>query len=114
MGLFKPGEIVVIPFPYSDLSKSKMRPALILADLRNDDFIMAQITSKSYDDIFSIQISNSDLGKGSLNIDSYIKYSKVFTSNSTIITRSIGKLKRNKFDDVINKLVKLLKEETEE
>lgn len=110
MGIFESGELVVIPFPYSDLSKSKMRPALILADLTKDDFIMVQITSRSYDDIYSIQISTNDLDCGSLNFDSYIKYSKIFTANSNIILKRIGKLKKNKLDLVINELVKLLKE----
>ena len=110
MGLFESGEVVVIPFPYSDLSKSKMRPALIVADLNNDDFIMVQITSKNYDDIYSLQISNKDMDNGSLNFDSYIKYSKVFTANTNIILKRIGKLKRNKLDMVINELVNLLKE----
>ncbi len=110
MGIFESGELVVIPFPFSDLSKSKMRPALLIADSKNDDFIMIQITSKSYDDIYSIQISNKDLDYGSLNFDSYIKYSKVFTANSNIISKRIGKLKRNKLNKVINELVKLLKE----
>ena len=113
MGLFESGELVVIPFPYSDLSKSKLRPALILVDLNNDDFIMVQITSKSYDDIYSIQLSNEDLDYGFLKFDSFIKYSKVFTSNSNIILKKIGKLKEIKYNEVIHELVKLFKVKTE-
>ena len=102
MGLFESGELVVIPFPYSDLSKSKMRPALILTGLDNDDYIMVQVTSRSYNDIHSIEISNKDLDNGSLNFVSFIKYSKFFTANSNIISKRIGKLKRNKLNKVIN------------
>ncbi len=113
MGLFESGELVVIPFPYSDLSNSKLRPALILVDLNNDDFIMVQVTSKRYDDIYSIKLSNEDLEDGFLKFDSFIKYSKIFTSNSNIIIKKIGKLKDIKYDEVINELIKLLKAKTE-
>jgi mRNA interferase MazF len=47
MGRFVKGDVVVIPFPYSDLSASKKRPALVLADLEGDDIILCQITSQN-------------------------------------------------------------------
>ena len=46
MGKFVKGDIVVIPFPFSDLSSSKRRPALVLAGLKGNDIILCQITSK--------------------------------------------------------------------
>ena len=45
MGRFIKGDVVVVPFPFSDLSTSKRRPALVLADLAGDDLILCQITS---------------------------------------------------------------------
>jgi len=39
LGRFIKGDIVVVPFPFSDLSQSKRRPALVLADLEGDDLI---------------------------------------------------------------------------
>jgi mRNA interferase MazF len=46
MEKFVKGDIVVIPFPFSDLSGSKKRPALVLANLQGDDIILCQITSR--------------------------------------------------------------------
>ena len=45
MGKFIKGDVVVILFPFSDLSGSKRRPALVLADINGDDVILSQITS---------------------------------------------------------------------
>ena len=109
MGLFTIAEIVILPFPYSDLSVSKLRPALILTNINNDDYIMVQITSKSYDDKYSIKISNDDLSSGNLMNDSYVKFSKIFTANKQIITKSIGKLKFEKYSTIILSLIDLLK-----
>jgi mRNA interferase MazF len=46
MGKFVKGDVVIIPFPFSDLSSSKRRPALVLAGLKGNDIILCQITSK--------------------------------------------------------------------
>ena len=48
MAKFMKGDVVVIPFPFSDLSQSKRRPALVLTTLEGDDAILCQITSRTY------------------------------------------------------------------
>jgi len=45
------GMVVVIRFPFSDLTGSKKRPALIVADWGSNDVILAQITSVAHKDI---------------------------------------------------------------
>ena len=52
MAKFVKGDIVVIPFPFSDLSQSKRRPALVIARLEGNDSILCQITSKTIKDIY--------------------------------------------------------------
>jgi mRNA interferase MazF len=44
---FVKGDVVVVPFPFSDLSEAKRRPALVIADLAGDDFVLCQITSQT-------------------------------------------------------------------
>jgi hypothetical protein len=51
MGAPSVGDVVIIPFPYSDLSQSKRRPALVLAEAGRGDFLLCQITSKQYGDL---------------------------------------------------------------
>ena len=60
MERFVKADIVVIPFPFSDLSGSKKRPALVLADLQCDDIILCQITSQKIKDNYAIPVKNSD------------------------------------------------------
>jgi len=47
MERFVKGDIVVIPFPFSDLSGTKRRPALVIADFHGDDILLCQITSQN-------------------------------------------------------------------
>ena len=47
MGAFVKGDVVVLPFPYSDLSRSNSRPALVLAVPRDDEVIVCQITGRN-------------------------------------------------------------------
>ena len=48
MGRFVVGDIVVVSFPFSDLSGQKLRPALVLAHGEFDNLILCQITSRPY------------------------------------------------------------------
>lgn len=66
MAKFIKGSIVVVPFPFSDLSQAKKRPALVITDLRNDDLILCQITSQQIRDDYSIALSDKDFSQGSL------------------------------------------------
>ncbi|MBJ7899056.1 MAG: hypothetical protein GC158_03820 [Cyanobacteria bacterium RI_101] len=67
------GNIVLIPFPFSDLSQSKRRPALVLASVEFNDFVLCQITSKSYGDRLAIPLKDSDFVSGGLKKDSFVR-----------------------------------------
>jgi len=57
------GEVVVLPFPQTDLQAGKRRPALVVADLTGDDLILCQITTQSRRDHYSVPLSSSDFEK---------------------------------------------------
>ena len=48
MGAFTAGQVVVLPFPFSDLTRNKFRPALLLAEVGRGDWIACQITSNAF------------------------------------------------------------------
>jgi mRNA interferase MazF len=87
------GSVVLVPFPFSDLSRSKIRPALVLADAGRSDWILCQITSKSYADACAVRLDNVDFAEGGLRIASYVRPGKLFTANGTLILDVVGKLK---------------------
>jgi mRNA interferase MazF len=87
------GDIVVIPFPFSDLTAIKKRPALVLAVLDRDDIILCQITSRFRLDSRAIELKANDFASGSLPAISYVRCGKLFTANVSIIERKAGSLK---------------------
>ncbi len=78
MGRFVKGDVVVIPFPFSDLSAAKRRPALVVALLKGDDVILCQITSKAVTDDYAIPIADADFTAGSLHQDSNVRPNRLF------------------------------------
>ena len=109
MEKFVKGDVVVVPFPFSDLSASKNRPALVIADVEGDDTILCQITSKAREDIYSILLDNSDFKHGSLNLVSIIRPNKLFTGDNSIIKYKIGALKATKIKEAINSIIEIIK-----
>ncbi len=108
MGISKPGEVIVIGFPFSDLSKQKLRPALVLAVSDFDNLIVAQISSKLPVGTAGISINNSDFTTGKpLRQSSYIRYRKIFTADPKLVKGSLGFIDKNKKKEVQDKIFEL-------
>lgn len=107
MGRFVKGDVVVLPFPFSDLTANKKRPALVVANLSGDDVIVCLITSQNAKDSYAISLSNSDFTTGNLKQNSNVRPNRVFTANSSIILYRIGTLEKKKLEEVENKLVEI-------
>ena len=108
MGRFIKGDVVVVPFPFSDLTHSKRRPALVLAELDGDDVILCQITSQYVRDKYAVSIENKDFENGELKVKSNIRPNRLFTADKNIILYRIGHLRREKIRKVINKIKDIL------
>jgi mRNA interferase MazF len=109
MAKFVKSDIVVVPFPFSDLSSSKRRPALVITELTGNDVILCQITSKTINDKYSIELVNSDFESGKLDQDSNIRPNRIFTADSNIILYKIASIKKEKMNEVINKIIGIIK-----
>lgn len=110
MAKFIKGDVVIIPFPFSDLSQSKRRPALVIAPLKGDDAILCQITSQAIKDIYAISIDDNDFDAGGLKQSGNIRPNRLFTADSHIILYRVGHIRENKVNQVIEKLLEIIKQ----
>jgi mRNA interferase MazF len=104
MGKPLAGEVVVLPFPQTDLQAGKRRPALIVANLTGDDLILCQITSQSRRDGYSVSLTSRDFERGHLNVDSFIRPNRLFTVDQSVILYSAAKVKNSKLNEVRTKI----------
>jgi len=110
MGEFIKGDVVTLPFPFSDLSGKKIRPALVITKLQGDDVILCQITHLPHgNDNFKILLTDKDFAQGNLSVDSYIRPNRLFTADSTIIHGKKGNVSMGKLSEVIDKLNEIIK-----
>lgn len=108
MAKFVRGDVVVVVFPFSDLTQTKKRPALVIAEAGSSDFILCQITSQSTKDNKAIALKEADFESSSLQQDSYIRPNRLFTANDKIILYKAAHLRPAKFDAVIDGIIQIL------
>ena len=108
--MFKQRDIVLIPFPYSDLSLSKKRPALIISNdeiNKMKDRICCLVTSKVHKD--DLVISRHSFDEGKLPFKSSIKPHRIFTINQDIIIKKLCKINNSLHNQVVKRLTKYIK-----
>lgn len=96
------GDIVLVSFPFTDLSSTKIRPAIIVSNSeinQTEDVILAAITTTIYEDEFSFFLDNDDLSKP-LKEPSEVRCHKLFTCDQSIIKRVITKLDGSKVGEL--------------
>jgi len=108
MAGFVKGDVVVLPFPYSDLSQAKRRPAVVVAVSSGPDVILCQITSQTVVDGDALPLDNTAFASGALSKPSNIRPNKLFTADSRIVLYQVGTLKQPIVDDVVKKIIEVL------
>jgi len=104
------GTVVLLPFPFSDLSKAKLRPAVVLAAADKNDWILCQVTSNPYADKRSVKLTDDDFREGSLQRLSYARPCKLFTANVSLFRTDVGSLMTESLDVIINAVIDILKQ----
>jgi mRNA interferase MazF len=87
-----PGLVVLVRFPFSDLSSSKLRPAIVLAHAGGVDWVLCQVTSNPYGDPAAVALNDDSFASGGLSRSSFARPGKLFTASATIIARAAGVL----------------------
>ncbi len=103
-------QVVLLPFPFSDLSNQKLRPALVLADAGRDDWVLCQITSKTYADGRAIELLATAFAQGGLQLVSYARPAKLFTAHASLIRSVAGELNDSAHQRVLDAVLSLLRE----
>ena len=103
------GKIVLIPFPFSDLSQSKLRPAVCLAEAGRGDRVLCQVTSNPYNDPSAVPLAGADFASGGLRVASFARPGKLFTASTGLMVRSVGVLAPASFERLLSAVADLFR-----
>ncbi|MCK4541525.1 MAG: type II toxin-antitoxin system PemK/MazF family toxin [Spirochaetales bacterium] len=110
MARFVKGDVVIVPFPFSDLTRAKRRPSLVIAELGGDDLMLCQITSQKIRDRYAVSIDDNDFKTGTLRQKSNARPNRIFTADRHIVLYCVGHLKPDKISEVIERIVDILRQ----
>ena len=108
--MYQEGDIVLIPFPFTDLTNRKIRPAIVLSsELVNftNDVVLLAITGNLRGDDFSFVLSNKHLD-APMRKQSEVRCHKVFTAEQNLIIKKINALNLLEFRNLFNRHVEIL------
>ncbi|MEO7297862.1 MAG: type II toxin-antitoxin system PemK/MazF family toxin [Verrucomicrobiota bacterium] len=90
------------------MSQSKLRPAVVLANALRGDWILCQITSKSYADHLAVQLTDIDFERGGLRVIGYARPAKLFTAHESLFVSDVGALSSNSLKKITDAVVNLI------
>jgi len=105
------GQVVVVPFPTTDLSSAKVRPALVFASLGQGDRILCQITSVSAElpEAVSVLLGDFEAG-GALPHDRFALPHRLATANDSCVRRVAGNLRAEKLHQIRERVCAAIRE----
>ena len=109
MGVFAVREIILVPFPYSDLSQAKVRPAICLAPANRGDWNLCQITSSPYGDPTAVSLAANDFGSGGLQIHSFARPLVLVTIHESTFIKTLGKITPACLNAIVDRIIKNLR-----
>lgn len=105
------GKIVLVPFPFTDLTAAKLRPALVIYE-GEEDVVVAFISSKAPSELSAVDVliakGNSGFKESGLKLDSVIKLDKIATVLKDLVVGELGELGEESRLEVNRKLRKML------
>lgn len=108
----EPGDLVIVPFPFSDLSDAKRRPALVLStaafNAGGEDFIACGVTSNLPNAAHSVLLRPRDMASGALLAVSRIKVDRLTTLHRKLVLKKVGRVKPGVVGQALRELWRLL------
>lgn len=104
--VYKKFDIILALYPFTDLSAKKKRPCLVLTELKGENTIVAQITTKSRNiDEYLVRLKKENC-IGNILFDSNIYLDMIFTLHDSLIDRKIGEIETNSIKENIENKIK--------
>lgn len=100
------GDIVLIPFPFTNLSGTKNRPALILIVSESDITVTFITTQFKWQERFDVQLKPGL--KNGLKKDSLIRLSKITTIDKDLVIGKLGELNSAELKEINTSLIRIL------
>ncbi len=102
--MYKPGDIVLIPVPFTDLSSHRRRPVIVISNevynQKTTDIVVVAMTSNPIEVDYSITITSSDLVQGQLNRPSKVRVDKIYTLSQSIVVKKFGQVNAKTLDKI--------------
>ena len=101
---------MIVHFPFSDLSNSKRRPAVVIRQLPGDNVILCQVTSRAVSDGFAVSLEDVDFKSAQLTHRSNVRPNRLFTADRHIVLYRAGTLTQSKIEEIITAVVRVCQE----
>lgn len=105
-------DIVLIPFPFSDLQSSKSRPVLVISgnnyNTMSPDFLGMAVTSNLAERVHTVLLQQENLASGHLKVDSVVRADKVYSLSRNLVRRKFGSVKSTAFLEILSQLDRVL------
>ena len=111
---YNQGEIVLVPFPFSDLTTAKRRPALVISanwyNRERPDLILLAITSQIPDPPYrdQVEISAADYRMANIQQPCIIRAGKIFTIEKSCIVKTLGRISPGTVEKAIHQLIDVI------
>jgi len=106
-------DLILVPFPFSDQSGRKVRPAVVISNNtfnnNSEDILIVGVTSNISKDQYTLSLNNEGLEEGKLITNCCIKVENILKLDKELIIKKIGKIKNEKFKDILNIIFKIIK-----
>lgn len=109
MAEFVGGDVVVVPFPFTDLQSTKRRPAVVLATFARGDLLICQITSRSESHPTAVAIGPNDFLRGGVDRPSVALPHRLVTVHEAVILRSAGTLTPSKLAELVERVCAVIR-----
>jgi len=102
--MLDPGDILLIPIPFTDLSSQKRRPVIVISNdtynQKTADIVVGAMTSNPAPADYSFPVNSSDLEKGALNRPGKVRVDKIYTLSQSIVVKTFGRVNENIFERI--------------